>query len=684
MRPRLVPKLALRNLRSDLFGTLSAVLGVALGAATVATVVVLDVNTRVVEARSWSTNPSLEIELDRTVKLEGFLADGRPSRILDPKQETHEDYQVMRSAIRIGSLAAYLVGALIVFFSLSVVVERRKRELALLRSLGALPRQLAAVFLFEASLIGAAGGALGVLITPFLSYLAAFAGLTTTGRARIAWLYFPWRIILAIAAVAALSAVLGAVKPAWDVRRLNSGVGQRPRFLEGDAAPTRGSGLPLLTLPFVALLYVLLRPFFRELLPSLAFFLVEAALVCLAFLLVVLFVPGLVRRTGALVVRLFPLRSPAPRLLTVRRVQRMGDEMAWSVSGIMLVFALLLALHISTHALKTEVVRWGAEAARPYTFVYNPHRGTLPDWVLASLPEGSVHAAFSVRTPWPNAVLSVSSAALERLVVAAGRSDLAEVAAALRPGTTILSTMMARRFGLGVGDELEVADRRLRVVAVTDALGYTPMIGPYRDSKTYALIEDADRALIARFVPARATALALVWPKTLSAEVRAELLAGWRKDRNVRVEVGTEFEAQRVVETDRDFAIFDLILFLTTLLAAIGVANNMLLSLHGRRRETALLRVLGMTAPQLRRMFVLEGLFVGGLGGLLAVLLGAPLGFAAISALVVVSAFELSFALPLAYLGWTWLAAVLVAVVAALYPARAAERFSSAESIHYE
>lgn len=684
MRPRLTPKLALRNLWTDRFGTLSAVLGVALGAATVSTVVVLDVNTRFVEARSWSTNPELEMDLNRTVRLEGFLADGRPSQVLDAKKETHEDYQVMRSAIRLGSLSAYLVGALIVFFSLSVVVERRRRELALLRSLGALPRQLASIFLFEASLIGVFGGALGVVLTPVLSYAAAFAGLTTTGRARIAWLYFPWRAILVIAAVAAFSALLGALKPAWDVRKLDASTIARPRFLSQEPTARRGSGLPLLTIPFVALLYVLLRPFFRELLPSLAFFLVEAALVCLAFLLLVLLVPALVRRVGAVVVKLLPIRSPAPKLLTVRRVERMGDEMAWSVSGIMLVFALLLGLHLSTHALKAEVMRWGEEAIRPYTFLYNPHRGTIPDRILRSIPPDVVQAAYSVRTPWPNSVLSVSSPALERLVVAGGQPELAPVAAQLRPGTTILSTMMARRLGLGVGDELAISGRRLRVAAVTDALGYTPMIGPYRNSKTYALIEDADRELINRFVHARPTAVTLVWPPGHDPTERERLIAKWREDRAVRVEIGTEFEAARVTETDRDFAIFDLILLLTTILAAVGVANNMLLSLHGRRRETALLRVVGMTSSQLRRMFLFEGLFVGGLGGLLAVLLGVPLGFAAISALIVVSAFELSFALPVGYLAWTWLGAVLVSALAALYPARAAAHMSSAESIHYE
>ena len=57
---------------------------------------------------------------------------------------------MLRAGIRIGSLAAFLVGALIVFFTFGTVIDRRRREVALLRSLGAVPAQVAAIFVREA------------------------------------------------------------------------------------------------------------------------------------------------------------------------------------------------------------------------------------------------------------------------------------------------------------------------------------------------------------------------------------------------------------------------------------------------------------------------------------------------------------------------------------------------------
>ena len=113
-------------------------------------------------------------------------------------------------------------------------------------------------------------------------------------------------------------------------------------------------------------------------------------------------------------------------------------------------------------------------------------------------------------------------------------------------------------------------------------------------------------------------------------------------------------------------------------------SNQLVLAVHARRREIGLLRVLGMTADQIRKMLLLEGAFVGLLGGTLAVLLGVPLGFGSLAALKLVSAFEVEFELPIHYALLTIAGAVAVALMAALYPARQAASARSAESVHYE
>ena len=72
--------LAARQLRSDRFGTIAAILGVALGVATVNAVVVLDESTSRVEAGNWETN--------RTRFVSGFApsANSAPAPPTPPKR----------------------------------------------------------------------------------------------------------------------------------------------------------------------------------------------------------------------------------------------------------------------------------------------------------------------------------------------------------------------------------------------------------------------------------------------------------------------------------------------------------------------------------------------------------------------------------------------------------------------
>ena len=688
----MVRLLGARNLRADRFGTIAAILGVAMGTATVSVVVVLDVNTVNAESASWSSNPDAD-RMPDTITLTGARAGGAPVAPKSAKEETHEDYQVMRSAIRLGSLSAFLVGALIVFFTFGVVVDRRKREVALLRSLGALPQQVAAIFVREALLIGLVGAALGFVATIPMAWLAAKAGITTTGRARIAMarLVFPWGKMAVIALVGALMALLGVLRPARDVLRLDVPQTLRPRFLEREgpkALAQRTRGITLVTLPFAMLVYLLMRPFFRNALPSLTFFVIEAAFVCVAFLATLMLVPDLVQRLGGLLVRSLPRGPAAERLLTQRRVELMGHELAWSVSGVMLVFSLLLALHISTHALKREVEIWADGAIGNDLFVVPSLPKERVDAAFASLPPDELVVHFSTRTPWPNAVHAVVSSELVALAKTRGRPELVAMAERLGPGKIILSKMMARRYRVQAGESIDLSgrggSRRLTIVGVTDDIGYTPQVGPYRNSKTYGVLDAADEALIAPYVQPVGAVMVVAGAQRPAVQRWSAQVARDRSLRRLNLTSGAAFKRSRVRETDRDFVIFDLILALTSILAAVGIANQMVLSVHGRQREIALYRVLGMMPRQVRRLILMEGAFLGLLGGGLAALLGVPLGYASIGALRSVSAFEVEFQLPVSYVLVTIVGSVMIALLASIHPAARAARIDSAESVHYE
>jgi putative ABC transport system permease protein len=64
------------------------------------------------------------------------------------------------------------------------------------------------------------------------------------------------------------------------------------------------------------------------------------------------------------------------------------------------------------------------------------------------------------------------------------------------------------------------------------------------------------------------------------------------------------------------------------IIAFVGVANTLSLSVIERRRESALLRALGLTRGQMRGMLALEGVVIAAVGSLLGLVLGVALGWA--------------------------------------------------------
>ena len=136
---------------------------------------------------------------------------------------------------------------------------------------------------------------------------------------------------------------------------------------------------------------------------------------------------------------------------------------------------------------------------------------------------------------------------------------------------------------------------------------------------------------------------------------------------------------------DRTFAITYALEAVAVLVAVMGIAGALIALVIDRRRELGLLRFLGASAGQIRKMILVEA----GLLGLLANLTGFVLGYF-LSLILVFVINKQSF-------GWTirfhWPVAVLLGaltvvyvatVVSGLYPARVAVRLDPLEAIHEE
>ncbi len=149
-------------------------------------------------------------------------------------------------------------------------------------------------------------------------------------------------------------------------------------------------------------------------------------------------------------------------------------------------------------------------------------------------------------------------------------------------------------------------------------------------------------------------------------------------DMNTRSEQIAEAEAQ----VDGLVNLFSGLLGLAIVIAVIGIANTLSLSIFERTREVGLLRAIGMSRRQVRTMIRWEAIIVALFGAVLGVLLGTGLGWATIASLADDGLG--SFAVPVGQLA-IWLALAGVAgVIAAAGPARRAARMNVLEAIAYE
>jgi putative ABC transport system permease protein len=120
------------------------------------------------------------------------------------------------------------------------------------------------------------------------------------------------------------------------------------------------------------------------------------------------------------------------------------------------------------------------------------------------------------------------------------------------------------------------------------------------------------------------------------------------------------------------------------MVGGLGLAGTMSLNVMERTREVGVMRAVGAESPDLRLMFVVEGLFIGLLSALVAFVLSVPLTVLIGTALG--GALRLgAISLQLSWVGYAlWpLIVSVVSVVASISPARRASQISIREALAY-
>ena len=148
---------------------------------------------------------------------------------------------------------------------------------------------------------------------------------------------------------------------------------------------------------------------------------------------------------------------------------------------------------------------------------------------------------------------------------------------------------------------------------------------------------------------------------------------------DVHVETADAYVERVQGSIDTLLAIVNVMVALAVVIALIGIANTLALSVFERTRELGLVRAVGMTRRQLRRMVRLEAAMVATFGAVLGIAVGLLFGWAVVTALPQTIAGSVS--VPLQPLLSLMLVAAFSGVLAAVLPARRAGHLDVLDAI---
>ena len=142
-----------------------------------------------------------------------------------------------------------------------------------------------------------------------------------------------------------------------------------------------------------------------------------------------------------------------------------------------------------------------------------------------------------------------------------------------------------------------------------------------------------------------------------------------------------ELKQENADQVNQLLGLFYALLAMSVIISAFGIVNTLTLSIFERTRELGLLRAVGMTRRDVRRMVRYESVITALFGALLGLVLGLFFAFVVIQAL---EGEGITFSLPIGQIVSLMVFAIVVGIVAAIFPARRASRLDVLRAISYE
>jgi putative ABC transport system permease protein len=297
---------------------------------------------------------------------------------------------------------------------------------------------------------------------------------------------------------------------------------------------------------------------------------------------------------------------------------------------------------------------------------------------VSPVRDGQARAVGRDSTPWVSGVDADTIARFYRFDWAQGGDEA--LARLGRDGAVLLDDWAKDR-GLGVGDRLTLATREGAQLPVM-------VRGIYKPQGIDSLLGDvviSTEAFDATFERPRNS---MAFVDIEEGAAREALERPLERYPDIRLQTQDEFVDDSSQWISDMLSLIYALLGLSVVVSFFGIVNTLILSTFERTRELGMLRAVGMTRRQMRRMVRHESVITALIGAALGVVLGIALAALVTRRLSEFSTSEggegMAFSIPVATLVVFTVIAVVAGIVAAILPARRAARLRILDALHYE
>jgi putative ABC transport system permease protein len=572
------------------------------------------------------------------------------------------------------------VGSFVIANSLSITIAQRTREFATLRTLGASRRQVLRAILVESLAVGIVASVIGLFaglgLAKGLFALFDAVGFTLPNSGIVV----KGRTVVVAIIVGVLVTVVASLRPAFRATRVEpiAAVREGATLPEGRFAKYRTKGSAGATLlGFAALLLGLFVA--KGTGPVLAWMGVGALLIFIGVsLLSARVVPVLATWIGWPATKLAGAVGRLARDNSRRNPQRTASTASALMIGLALVtlVAILSAGIISNFKGAVNDLFTG-----DYAITAQNNFSPVPTSVgaaAASAPGvtavGNVRAGQG-RVFGKNEQLTAVDPGMRQVVRLNWKHGSQAVLATLGANGAFTTDTYASKHHLALGSPAQVTTPTgARVELVVRGIFKPPAGGsPFGPVTISAATWD-------RYYPQPQNLFTFV--KMAGGERAANQAALDRTLRafpNAKVQTRQKFIDNQISGLKSVLNILYVLLALSIIVSLFGIVNTLVLSVFERTREIGMLRAVGMTRRQVRRMVRHESVITALIGSVIGIALGIVLG-ALLSARVDFIAFTLPVGSLIAFVIAAW----VVGLLAAIFPARRASRLRPLEALSYE